>query len=298
MILITGATGFIGSKLVEELINADYEVGCLCRTKSNYERVKSFYNKCKWYNLDEIDIDELFRKNKIEAVIHCATAYGKGNTHFADIYYSNCNMPLELLKAASKHGTELFINTDSFFTKPLDFGWKIGQKTYMDNYTKSKYIFREIARENIESCTLAFINLRLEHVYGEGDNQSKFVGYLVNNLKKGTQMLELSDGLQKRDWVYVDDVVSAYRIIVDKRNQFQVGRFYTYEIGTGIETSLREFCEKAKVISGSETKLIFGAKEMQRDEIQNSVADNKSIKNLGWSPCVTIDEGIRRLFEG
>lgn len=297
MILVTGGTGFIGSMLVAQLVDCNYDVACVCRNNSNFQRVENIYDKIYWVNDTEESLTECFEKYDIEGVIHCATTYGRKGNELFGVIKANVNFPLLLLELASRYNSKYFINTDSFFVRELNDSWSKNTKVYMDTYTKSKYIFRELIRDNMHNLDIAFINLELQHIYGEKDAKGKFVTYLIEQLKNNVPLIELTEGNQSRDWTYVTDVVDAYITIINNVDIFSCGRFYEYEVGTGVATTLKEFCLKVKEISGASTELLFGKKEMNKFEIMHSVANNEALRQLGWEPRVNIDEGVRRLFE-
>lgn len=297
MILVTGGTGFIGSRLVKEMLAQGYEVACVCRNNSDFSRVDMVYDQIKWVGNLESDIESAFQENDIEGVIHCATTYGRKGDEFFPVMEANVIFPLMLLKKACVHKAKFFINTDSFFTRELEGAWKVNQKVYMDLYTKTKYIFRESVRDNIGNIDVAFVNMELQHIYGGNDATGKFVEFLTHSLKNNVAEVELTEGLQGRDWTYVDDVVSAYITVLKKSKDFEPYHFYEFEVGTGKETTLRDFCLKMKEQSGAKTELAFGKRTMNTKELLHSVADNVELVKLGWKPQVDIDEGIRRILK-
>ena len=78
-ILLTGATGFLGSHLIKKILEFDYKVIVLKRSYSNIDRIKTLlkvYN-VKSYNVDLCDIEDIFKENHIDIIIHCATEYGR-----------------------------------------------------------------------------------------------------------------------------------------------------------------------------------------------------------------------------
>lgn len=296
MILLTGATGFVGGALLKALLEAGYEVGCVKRKTSDCSRVKSVMQECAWYDVE--DVERAFDTHLVEAVIHCATDYGRNECEVASVYRSNVMFPLDLLDLAMRHGCQWFVNTDTFFVRQIDCLWQDTKKLYMDSYTKTKYIFTHIVRDHIQTSSLAFINMQMEHIYGAGDGDKKFVSYLLDQLQKNVDQLELTEGLQMRDWIYLKDVLSAYLIVLQKRDRFQPGNFYQFEVGTGKETTLRNFVEQAKEITHSSTQLLFGKRKMQENELMRSCADNQKLCDLGWKAEYHIEDGIREMIEG
>lgn len=292
---MTGAAGFIGSRLLKKLIEGGHEVTALKRESTDLSRVESL--DCKW--ILEAEIPGTLNSG-IDAVIHMATTYGRDDSDPAPVWESNFTLPLDLLMAASKAGTPLFINTDSFFTRELAGGWNPDQKVYMNAYTRSKFAFRETARTNIPHMHTAFVNMELQHVYGAGDGDGKFVSFMKKSLLANVPELDLTEGKQLRDWIYSDDVANAYIAVLNDYAKFPEkycrGSFTEYEAGTGISTSLKEVCLMMKEISGASTKLNFGAREMNPNELMESVADNSSLKAIGWTPEVTLKEGLSQIF--
>lgn len=297
MILLTGATGFLGSKLLKRLIAEKYEVVCVKRTTSDCDKVRELYSCCKWINIDEENVETAFQKYDIETVIHCATNYGRKRGTYLEVYESNLGFPLSLLKYAQQYGCRYFINTDTFFVKEIDVLWTNNEPVYMNDYVKSKYIFTNIVKDHISEMNLSFINLQLEHIYGQDDGAGKFVDYLIRNLSQNVTAIELTEGVQQRDWTYIEDVLSAYKVVLEKQEDFQEGVFYHFEVGTGKATSLREFVETVKKLANSTTKLEFGKRQMNANELEKSWADNRELCKLGWNPCYDIVRGIQQMLK-
>ena len=132
-------------------------------------------------------------------------------------------------------------------------------------------------------------------MYGPNDDKSKFTTSIFGSLKKNMPKIELTPGEQKRDFIYIDDVVGAYILLLNKRN---IGlQFSEYDIGSGKAVSIREFVELAKKISKSDTILIFGAKPYSHHEIMTSVANISPLTKLGWKPSIELPYGIKECFE-
>ncbi|MGY3662891.1 MAG: NAD-dependent epimerase/dehydratase family protein [Roseburia sp. 1XD42-69] len=298
MILLTGATGFLGSAILKKLIDLNFDVVCVKRSTSSCNRVKNIYEKCKWYDIDLVEMKKVFIENEIDIVIHCATIYGRENHDFVNVYESNVILPLKIIECAEISKCKYFINTDTFYTKEVKQLWKTNQEFYMGDYVKSKYIIKNIVKDHIKSLSFSFINMQLEHIYGQQDGEKKFVNFIMKNLYNNVNSVDLSSGIQKRDWIYLDDVVSAYEIVLKNKHLFQKGCYYHFEVGTGKTTSLKEFVETLKKITGSSTKLMFGKCEMNRNELMSSCADNKDLLEIGWKPVYDIETGLKKLCEG
>lgn len=298
MILLAGATGFLGSRLLSRLLGLGHRVVCLKRKQSDcswVEKMPRGYSR--WYDCDRVSMEEIFAENEIDIVIHCATNYGRGKRGFIDAYEANVSFPMNIVKYAELYGCKYFINTGSFFEKIIKGLWETNEELYMDAYVKSKFIFRNIIKDQIQDLQLSFINLQLEHTYGDGDRETKFVNFLVDSLSQNVPNLELSEGKQNRDWIYFEDVISAYEVILQNISQFGQGKYYSFEVGTGQRTSLREFVITAKDLVGSDTNLLFGKAKMHKNELMDSCADNEPLRKLGWQPVYHVEDGLKKMID-
>ena len=119
-ILLTGATGFVGSHILEGFLNDQHEVYIVKRSYSNTERIQHVLDKCIVYNLDESDIKEIYAETSIDCVVHCATYYGRNDRECMKNLESNLLFPLELISLGIENGVKYFINTDSFFGNQIE----------------------------------------------------------------------------------------------------------------------------------------------------------------------------------
>lgn len=279
-ILMTGATGFLGSNLLKKLVHANYNVIILKRSFSNTFRISDFVQKLKYYNVDETNPEDIFKESKIDIILHCATNYGRREIDPSTLIQANLTMPLQLLELGKKNRVSCFINTDTILDKRVS------------HYSLSKNQFREwlalYAREMI--C----INVALEHFYGPHDDDSKFVPYIINSVLNKAKKIDLTQGKQKRDFIYIDDVVSAFVMIIKNIGKFK-NSFLNYEIGTGNSIEIQKLVKLVKKISeNNNTILNFGALPYRENEIMNSKANITEICKLKWKPEFTLEEGLRR----
>lgn len=288
-ILLTGATGFIGSKLLEALIVDGYNVIILLRATSNTKRIHHLAGKYVAYVIKEgSDIDEnIFIDNKVDTILHTATEYGREGRLLSSVLTGNVIMPVRLIEIGLKNGLKRFINTDTFFCKPTV------TPTYLKDYIASKKILREFLLDF--SASIQVDNMRLEHVFGEHDSADKFVTTIINDCLNNKKKILLTEANQKRDFIYSSDVVNAF-ITVLKEAKEKIG-FVEYEVGTGHSISVKEFVQKIAAISKSDSELIFGAISTRKDEIPDSRACTKNLNALGWYPKFETDTAISMLVD-
>jgi len=124
----------------------------------------------------------------------------------------------------------------------------------------------------------------LEHFYGSNDDPTKFVSFIVKQLLDDVDNINLTLGEQKRDFIYIDDIVSAFILILDNCASLESG-YLDYEIGTGVTITIRDFVELTKQIVGNtHTQLNFGAIPYRKNEAMETVVNTATIRALGWSP--------------
>ncbi|OQX19121.1 MAG: hypothetical protein BWK75_05970, partial [Candidatus Altiarchaeales archaeon A3] len=106
----------------------------------------------------------------------------------------------------------------------------------------------------------------------------------------------LTFGHQKRDFIYVSDVVEAYLKVIkfSLENSF---RYRVFNVGNGKSIQVREMIEKIKILSNSDTILNFGTLPYRCDEIMNPVADTVELENIGWKSEFTTDEGLSKIIK-
>lgn len=286
-LLITGATGFLGSHLTRALLARGHEMIILKRSFSDAWRIADILHDVKAYDIDQTDLALVFEEQgPIQAVIHTATCYGRNNEEQSDILLANTVFPLRLFETASSFGTTTYFNTDTFFGSASGY-------EYLNGYTLSKKHFVEWARQFADMNRVRFVNIKVEHMYGAFDNDAKFTSHIINTCLENTPELKLTDGEQQRDFIHVDDVVSAFSLLLETvSSEGHIDR--DYDLGSGEATPIREFVEMVHRLTGSQTKLRFGALPYRDHDIMHSVANVEALKKLGWSPKYSLEQGLRQ----
>lgn len=285
-ILLTGATGYLGSHLAEALLDAGHSVVVLKRKTSSLCRLESILPKVTLLDVDDLDFKILFKEHgKIDAVVHAATTYGRNGESASQIAEANLNFPLKLLDAAVAAGVPVFVNTDTALDK------------FLNAYSLSKTQFAEWGSHFAGQRKIRFLNLRLEHFYGPGDDDSKFTTHVVNSCLKNASELKLTPGEQKRDFIYIDDAVAAYMLLLEKQESLP-DWFVEFDVGSGEAVTVRQFVELVQQLTASKTYLNFGAQPYRAGEVMLSQADVEPLRKLGWRCRHTLEQGLKLVIEG
>lgn len=285
-ILLTGATGFLGSHLLEALLKKNYKIVILKRSSSNAWRIQHLLHQVTSYDVDTQSLEMAFEQQHIDAVIHTACLYGRNGESTHQIVESNLMFGLRLLDACTRFNADTFFNTDTLLQKNLN------------TYTLSKKQLVEWLQQ--QSDKIQIVNLRLEHMYGTKDDTTKFVPWVISQLNSNEPEIKLTLGEQQRDFIYIDDVVSAYLITLEKSSG--LAAYNEFDVGTGQLITVRSFLEKLKhsydVVCGlTKTKLAFGAIPYRQGEMMSVEVDNKSLVALGWKPKTSLDKGFEYILK-
>lgn len=286
-VLLTGATGFLGSQVMRALLRGGYAVVGLKRSWSGMSRILAIQHKVELINLDEEPLARVFERRPIHAVIHTATCYGRKGEEVRDIVRSNLLFPLELADFSAKAGVKAFLNTDTFFDEKTELPGN------MQYYVLSKKHFLDYAQRLSGDSGMQLVNLRLEHLYGPGDDQSKFMPTILRALLRGDTHLDLTEGRQRRDFIYVGDAAAAYLAVLRGLDRVPVP-FATLELGSGVAIQLADVVKLASRLCESATELRFGTLPYRANEIMHSQADIAPLRGLGWRPATDIERGLRQ----
>lgn len=283
-ILLAGSTGFLGRYLLESFIKNGNEVIALKRSTSNTSITDKNLTDIKFYNIDEVKLRDIFKNNKIDVVVNTVTNYGKNNNSASEIVMTNLMFGLELLEN-SINNAKAFINTDTLLHR------NINAYTFSKAQLVDWMIF--LSNKNTK-----IINVKLEHMYGPFSGQNNFIYWLVEQLRQNVQKIELTSGLQKRDFIYIDDVVSAYEVIIKNISKFR--DYEELELGTGNSIEVKFFIEKIyeEILKQQniDTELLFGAIAYRENENMDMKANIQKLASFGWKPEVSIESGIKKIL--
>lgn len=292
-VLLTGGAGFIGSHLLRQLVTEGFEVIVVKRSSTNMARIQEFTADVQIYDLDQKPLSTIFLENKVDAVVHLACKYGRVSDA-KEAVQANVNFGLSLLDLAVANGVRLFLNADTFYNIP---GKKVDGKLAPYILTKRHFVDWLV----YFSKNISVINLKLQHVYGCGDGEEKFLPWLLRQFSFNGAEVSLTSGEQQRDFVSVSDVANAFCFCLKYFANSGAG-FQEFSVGSERRTTLLEFIELVHKLyreekGGAATKLNFGALPYAPDEIMELNDPTPSLTSLGWAPFSNFDESIREMIQ-
>ena len=284
-ILITGINGFLGSHLAKNL-SQNFSIIGLEYSLDNLERIQNCGYKV--YSSSE-NLENIFKENKIFAIIYAATLYRRNKSVLIEsLIQTNIMLPVKLYELAEKHSCTIFLNIDTFFNDPQH------KYNYLSDYTLSKKQVIEWLKLTANRCKL--VNMKIFHMYGENDAISKFIPQMIHRLENNDKSIDLTSGDQKRDFIYIDDVVNAFLVILKNEKKIP-SKFIEFHIGTGNSVSIKNLMIVLKKLTKSTSLLNFGKIPHIEGEIMDSKANNNNLLKLGWTNEFNLNKGLLRLIK-
>tara|TARA_B100001989_G_C24543225_1_gene468932 strand:- start:923 stop:1786 length:864 start_codon:yes stop_codon:yes gene_type:complete len=258
-VLITGASGFVGSKILKALIHENAEITLVLRDSSSpKEKIMHSIKKV-------IYSDDIFSESvdwwvdschDVDVVVHSAW-YAEPGKYLKSMKNLNClEGSVRLAKGAAKAGVKHFVGIGTCFeyamsNKPLDVYSKLFPLTL---YASSKLSLYYLLKEFLRLKDIKFTWCRLFYLYGDGEDHRRFIPYLKNQLKNG-EVAELTSGKKVRDFMDVED---AGKVITKTIVHSQDG---VVNVCSGKPVTIREMAEKIADKYGRRELLKFGARE-------------------------------------
>ena len=274
-VLVLGSTGYVGKKLVESLLSKKYEVIAIVR---NIE--KNIGCGIKYYST--LEYGKVFKDNPdISVLINVAGVYEKMGIAEEDILDGNLTFPLKVMLHTKDTQVKKIINVATSLPDNLNL------------YTMSKRKLSEFGKWIVDYYSnhdMCFFNVLLENFYGEGEPENRFLSYVTKSLIEGTD-IDMTTGEQKRDFIYITDVIDGLVHLVEKDDQ---KGYAEVDLGTGVAPSVREIVEYLHKVSCSESKINFGAVPKRKIE-PDSVADIENMKKFGIFPKIGWKDGMKKL---
>ena len=252
-ILVTGANGYLAKNLIASF--SSHNVFELTRANNTKEFIV---------------------QTNPDVVVHTICSYGRKGESVSEIYDSNLFAGIKLLETVKE------------LDKPVTFincGTSLDKETNLYSISKTQLVeFGEF----ISSDSLQFINMNLEHFYGK-DAPNNFLSFIVKECLANND-IPLTAGTQCRDFIYIEDVCSAFKAVIDNRNSLQA--FEDIDVGTGISTPVKTVVELIKYLTDSTSKLGFGEIPLRDNDVYTMKADITKLLSLGWKQTYTLDKGL------
>lgn len=298
-ILVTGGAGFIGSHIVDALVDDGHAVVII--DDLSMGKRENLHPKAEFHQLDirSDKVQRVFQEHRFDAVIHEAAQMDVRRSVEDPGFDASVNIlgSLNLLEYARITGVKKFIFASTG-------GAIYGEQEYFPADEKhpvrpiSPYGIAKLSVEKYlfyygEIHGLRYISLRYANVYGPRQNphgEAGVVAIFAGKMLSGSQPLINGDGKQTRDYVYVADVVKANMLALTHPISA------IFNVGTGIETDVNTLFSIIRGLSDSPCGDEHGP--AKKGEQRRSVIDSSGLlKSFGWKPSVSLPDGLQQTVE-
>ncbi len=283
-ILILGANGYLGSKIVHILAKRNLPLVCTKREKSNLSRLDDLLSdgRIQMIPASSEAVEAALQYDEFEWVLNIACNYGRSNVLYDSVIEANIVFPLEVLNKAVQKGVKKFLTIGT------------GLPGDLNMYSFSKKVFSEFGSFYAEKHHIGFYNMKLEMFYGSDEPKDRFIPSLILDMLSGKEV-NVTLGTQHRDFVAVEDVVTAILQVMDFMQGGGQGGYQDIPVGTGIAPAMSEVVSFIWNETGRKSKINWGAAAM-RDKEPDCFADTDILSSMGeWSPVFWKD-GLRRMI--
>ncbi|MDB5195571.1 MAG: hypothetical protein JWO84_755 [Parcubacteria group bacterium] len=298
-VFITGIAGFVGAGLARALLTDGVEVHGLVRPSSDLWRLADIKDQLHLHSgdlLDALSVQKALQESRPDTIFHLSV-YGAYPTQKDKdlILRSSLGATMTLLDAAKEAGVGMVVNTGSsseYGTKdhPMREDELIEPNSYYAVGKAAQTLYcQQFAREE----KLPIVTLRLFSVYGPYEEPTRFIPTLIEKMR-ANEDVPLADPTVARDFIYLDDVVDAYRAAALKPELSGE----VLNIGTGTQHTLQEAFDTAVALTGSSSKALAGAYGNRTFDTPVWVADmEKTTTRLGFKPAHTLEAGLAKTIE-
>lgn len=289
--LLTGATGFIGSRIADELLERGRSVRASIRPSSSRERIAAVADRLDFRTLDVFTAtpDELARLVEgVECCIHAAW-YAVPGKYLASPENLGCVQgSLALLHALIAAGCKRAVFVGSCFEYDFDSGY-LSEKSPerpQSLYAAAKLATRHLAEQIARANGISFAWARPFYQYGPFEDSRRLVPYVIETLSKG-EPVQVTKGLQVRDFLHVSDVGAAIASIALSDVEGVVN------VGSSQPVTVRQIVSTIETQLGCTGLVQYGARPDNPTDPPFICADNrKLVASTNWSPRFDLASGI------
>ncbi|MBI2118342.1 MAG: GDP-mannose 4,6-dehydratase [Elusimicrobia bacterium] len=297
-ILVTGASGFIGSHLISFLSSQDAKVHALIFSREvptqnlwKFKTKSIKYYKCSFLNFRKLN--SIVKFIKPVKIIHLGSLVDLNRSFqiARQVIHANIKGTLNLLESLRNVPFDLFVYASSvevYGNGPIPF------KESQREIPPSPYAISKLTGEHFVNFYSKIYNypisiLRLSTCYGPGQNENRLIPSAIKSAL-ASRSIEISQINQSRNFIYIRDIIKAIgKVLVKPKVINEI-----INIGSEETISVEKMIESIKILTGSNSRTLAGRVPNRAQEIQNwSVSSVKAKKILGWKVSTSLRQGLK-----
>lgn len=293
-ILVTGATGFIGSAFCQLALSQGHEIGGLMLPSETPPAPVSVSDKMVWLK-GTVAVPPWSEIEKLqpEVCVHFAWIATPGVYLESPENENHLQWSLALVHRLRGLGTNHIVGVGTCIEYKITDALLAEDRTPVDpttRYSRCKNALRETLEAGARQDGSRFCWGRVFYPYGAGEHPARLCSSLIQKIRRGEKLL-LKTPHSTKDYIYIEDLAAAILLTVEK--QFTG----TINWGTGVGVSVREIADTVAGLLGR-PELVDEVSPIEKDPLGFVVADATRLLGLGWKPEHTLRQGLEKLLVG
>lgn len=285
-ILVTGASGFIGTHLIRTLLDRGREVYAVSRSEPKVSDPGLQWTKVDL--TDPEDVRKTFAVIRPDLVFHLAS-YAQGERNLELVYPTftgELATAINVLTSATESGVSRLVMAGSLEESDPS-------EVPSSPYAAAKMATRLYAKMFYELYKLPVVFTRIFMVYGPGQSSKKLIMHSISRLLNGNS-LKIGSPDRKVDWIYIKDVVEGLLAVAAARGL----EGESVDLGSGELTDIRTVVTQIKeIVNNPEAAVEFGAIPPRTDEVVRVADAEATFAATGWRPKVSLNAGLYRTVD-
>jgi nucleoside-diphosphate-sugar epimerase len=291
--LVTGATGYVGTKICERLVADGWRVDAVTRAHGRHLSSK-LHGRVAVHDYDRTydSLVQAIIAARPTVVFHLASLFvaEHRSEHVDELIESNVLFGTQLAEACVRNGVGLLVNTGTSWQH-----FRSGAYDPVCLYAATKQAFENVLDFYVDAFEFKAITLSLFDTYGPGDPRLKLVNLLLQNLDNNEPLL-MSPGKQLLDLVHIDDVTNAFCVAASRLLMgASEANHERFSVSTSELISIQDLVALIRTTSGRRLDVVFGGRPYRRREVMKPLYATPWIP--GWHPTISLRTGIAALFE-
>jgi len=287
-IVITGATGFVGSNLTTYFLEKNYEVYIIVRPHSDVTKLHHKHLHIFRYESDLNALVDFFKEIQPVCTFHLASNFiaEHQSSQIDGLVASNITFGLHLLEAMKEAGVKKLINTGT--------SWQhFNNEDYnpVCLYAATKQAFESLIDYYVKAEDFKVITLKLFDTYGETDTRPKLIN-LLNKFADEQTELNMSPGEQMLNLVHISDVCSAFEIAFQHLLNEQSITHQYYAVASTESYQLKEVIALFEKVTNKKVRVVWGGKPYRKREVMKLWDKGSTLPN--WEAKISLYEGLKK----